>query len=296
MQETSNARAAMIPLIERIAAAAAIVALLAGCSHKSVESYLQQGDQAMQASRLADAESAYQQAIKLAPEDPRPYVALGDLYLFEQKPGPAELEFMKVLELDPKNATAHASLGNLYASQSQSGFSESQYRAAVVLDPTRTAYRLSLGTTLQKEGKLGEAEAQFRTATGLDPKNAHAHLALANLLNTMPNRQTEAQAEYAEVRALDPTLIPAAAEAVPAASPTAAASAGAPSVPKLKELNKKFKLTHDSPVYETNSSGSQVVAQVHHGRFVHVTGIAGDFLRIQLRNGTVGFIPVSAAE
>jgi len=294
MQEMTNTRTAMITLIERIVAAAAIVALLAGCSHKSVESYLQQGDQAMQASRLADAESAYQQAIKLAPEDPRPHVALGDLYLFEQKPGPAELEFMKVLDLDPKNATAHSSLGNLYASQSESGLAESQYRAAVVLDPTRTAYRLSLGTTLQKEGKLGEAEAQFRTATGLDPKNAHAHLALANLLNTIPNRQTEAQAEYAQVRALDPTLIPAA--AAPAASPTAAASASAPSVPKLKELNKKFKLTHDSPVYQTNSSGSQVVAQVHHGKFVHVTGIAGDWLRIQLRNGTVGFIPVSAAE
>jgi len=297
MQQNTNTRATAIPFIERIATAAAILALLAGCSHKSVESYLQQGDQAMQSSRLADAESAYQQAIKLAPEDPRPHVALGDLYLFEQKPGPAELEFMKVLELDPKNAPAHSSLGNLYASQSQTGLAESQYRAAVVLDPTKTAYRLSLGTTLQKEGKLGEAEAQFRTATGLDPKNAHAHLALANLLNTMANRQTEAQAEYAQVKALDPTLIPGAAVAAPAASPSApSAGAAAPSVPKLKELNKKFKLTHDSPVYETTSSGSRVVGQVHHGKFVHVTGIAGDWLRIQLRNGTVGFIPVSAAE
>lgn len=300
MQQNTNTRAAAIPFIRRIAATAAIVALLAGCTHKSVESYLQQGDQAMQASRLADAESAYQQAIKLAPEDPRPHVALGDLYLFEQKPGPAELEFMKVLELDSKNAPAHASLGNLYASQLQTGLAESQYRAAVVLDPTKTAYRLSLGTTLQKEGKLGEAEAQFRTATGLDPKNAHAHLALANLLNTMSNRQTEAQAEYAQVKALDPTLIPgAAAAAAPEASPAAAApSAGAAAAgaPKLKELNKKFKLTHDSPVYETTSSGSRVVGQVHRGKFVHVTGIAGDWLRIQLRNGTVGFIPVSAAE
>lgn len=296
MQKTTESRAAAIPSIHRIVTAAAIIALAAGCTHKTVESYLQQGDQAMQASRLADAESAYEQAIKLAPDDPRPHVALGDLYLFEQKSDPAELEFMKVLDLDPKNAPAHAALGSLYTLQSHTGLAEGQYRAAVVLDPTKTAYRLSLGANLQKQGKLADAEAQFRTATGLEPKNAHAHLALANLLNAMPNRQEEAQAEYAQVKALDPSLMPAAA-ATPAASPGApSTAAAAPGVPKLKELNRKFKLTHDSPVYETTSSGSRVVAQVHRGKFVHVTGIAGDWLRIQMRNGTVGFIPVSAAE
>ena len=42
--------------------------------------------------------------------------------------------------------------------------------------------------------------------------------------------------------------------------------------------------------------GWTVVAHVHHGRFVHVTGIQGDWLQVTLRNGTVGFIPVSAAE
>lgn len=296
MQKTTESRAAAIPSIHRIVTAAAIIALAAGCTHKTVESYLQQGDQAMQASRLADAESAYEQAIKLAPDDPRPHVALGDLYLFEQKSDPAELEFMKVLDLDPKNAPAHAALGSLYTLQSHTGLAEGQYRAAVVLDPTKTAYRLSLGANLQKQGKLADAEAQFRTATGLEPKNAHAHLALANLLNATPNRQEEAQAEYAQVKALDPSLMPAAA-AAPAASPGApSTAAAAPGVPKLKELNRKFKLTHDSPVYETTSSGSRVVAQVHRGKFVHVTGIAGDWLRIQMRNGTVGFIPVSAAE
>lgn len=296
MQKTTESRAAAIPSIHRIVTAAAIIALAAGCTHKTVESYLQQGDQAMQASRLADAESAYEQAIKLAPDDPRPHVALGDLYLFEQKSDPAELEFMKVLDLDPKNAPAHAALGSLYTLQSHTGLAEGQYRAAVVLDPTKTAYRLSLGANLQKQGKLADAEAQFRTTTGLEPKNAHAHLALANLLNAMPNRQEEAQAEYAQVKALDPSLMPAAA-ATPAASPGApSTAAAAPGVPKLKELNRKFKLTHDSPVYETTSSGSRVVAQVHRGKFVHVTGIAGDWLRIQMRNGTVGFIPVSAAE
>jgi tetratricopeptide (TPR) repeat protein len=218
--------------------------------------------------------------------------------MFEQKSGPAEIEFMKVLELDPHNAPGHFALGGLYASQSQSGLAEGQYRAAVVLDPTRSAYRLSLGTVLQKEGKLGEAEAEFRTATGLDPKNAHAHLALANLLNTLPNRQADAQAEYAQVKALDPSLVPGVATA-PGAVPTTTTETTPPpppGPPKIKATNKKFRLTHDSPLYQMNNNTSPVVGQVHRGKFVHVTGIAGDWLQVKLRNGTVGFIPVTAAE
>lgn len=298
MQENLDTRAKGFAFARQIIAAVAILAFAAGCSHKSVDSYLQQGDQAMQASRLADAESAYEDAIKLAPNDPRPHVALGNLYMFEQKSGPAEIEFMKVLELDPHNAPGHFALGGLYASQSESGLAEGQYRAAVVLDPTRSAYRLSLGTVLQKEGKLGEAEAEFRTATGLDPKNAHAHLALANLLNTLPNRQADAQAEYAQVKALDPSLVPGVATA-PAAVPTTTTETTPPppaGPPKIKPTNRKFRLTHDSPLYQMNNNTSPVVGQVHRGKFVHVTGIAGDWLQVKLRNGTVGFIPVTAAE
>jgi tetratricopeptide (TPR) repeat protein len=285
-----------------VIAAGAIVLLATGCSHKSADDYLLAGDQAMQATRLADAENDYQSAIKTAPNDPRPHVALGNLYLFEQKPGPAEIEFMKVLELDAKNAPAHAALGNLYSSQGQPGLSEAQYRAAVALDSAKASYRLSLGTMLQKEGKHGEAEAEFRTAVGLEPKNAHAHLALANLFNTEPNRQAEAQAEYAQVKALDPSLMPGTATA--ASSPASAAPAGAPTVvasapsatPKIRDLNRKFKLTHDSPVYQTPDQSTRVVAQVHRGKYVRVTGITGNWFRIELRNGTVGFIPVTAAE
>jgi tetratricopeptide (TPR) repeat protein len=298
MQENWTIRAMVFVYLRRLVGALAVLALVSGCSHKSVESYLQQGDQAMQASRLADAENDYQDAIRLAPDDPRPHVALGNLYMFEQKSAPAEIEFMKVLELDPKNAPGHFALGGLYASQAQSGLAESQYRAAVVLDPTRSAYRLSLGSVLQKEGKIGEAEAEFRTATGLDPKNAHAHLALANLLNTLPNRQADAQAEYAQVKALDPSLMPAEAAAPTTVAPTTAATSPVPppGPAKIKMVNKKFRLTQNSPVYQMNNNTAPVVAQVHRGKFVHVTGIAGDWLQVQLRNGTVGFIPVTAAE
>src|SRR6266851_2038919 len=297
MQRKRDIRS-MGPFALSIALSLTLILLSSGCEHKSVDSYLATGDQAMQSTRLADAETAYQAAAKLAPDDPRVHVALGNLYIFEQKAAPAEREYMRVLELDSKNAAAHAALGNVYGSQSQMGLAEAQDRAAVALDPAKTSYRLTLGTVLQKESKFGDAEAQFRTAIGLEPKNAHAHLALASLLVSQTNRQTEADSEYAQVKALDPSLMP---ETAPSSNPSSTLPpttvASAPRAAKpIRDIDRKFKLTHDSPVYETPSDAARVIAQVHRSKWVHVTGIGGPWLRIAMKNGTVGFIPVSAAE
>ncbi len=311
MKWTGNKR----PVTPNLTIAAAITAgalaifALAGCQRKSVDDNLAAGDLAMQNTKLGDAESDYQQAASMAPDDPRPHIALGNLYVFEQKPSQAETEYMKVLELDPHNAPAHTALGNVFGSQSQPGLAEEQYRAAVAIDSVNPAYRVNLATLLHKQGKLGEAEAQLRTAIGLDAKNAHAHLALAKVLSAEPDRGAEAEAEFARVRTLDASLLPGAAAApAPAAGapspiappvttsapPPAPAPAGAPS--KLRELNRKFMLTHDSPVYESPQESANVVAQVHRGKYVKVTGIAGKWLRVRLKSGTVGFIPVTAAE
>ena len=290
-----------------LAAAAAMgVALAAGCHHETVDEYLSAGDAAMQKTELPQAEENYQAAAKAAPNDPRVHIALGNLYVFEQKPTLAQVEFMRVLELQPNNVAAHSALGGLYESQSQMGAAQEQYLAAVALKPADPAYRIQLGSLLAKVNKTGWAEIELRTAIGLEPKNAQAHLALANLLSATPNGKAEADAEYAEVRALDPHLLPAppptaVVPAAPAAAPSAEAAVAPPPAPgvaqhKLKALNRKFKLTHDSAVYQSADSSTSVVGQVHHGHFVHVTGIQGPWLQITLRNGTVGFIPVTAAE
>ncbi|MGC2442943.1 tetratricopeptide repeat protein [Candidatus Binatus sp.] len=277
--------------------AGAMILIVAGCHHKSVDDFLAEGDADMQATKLSDAEIAYQEAAKLAPNDPRVHIALGNLYVFEHKPGDAQIEFMKVLVIDPKNAATHVALGNLYSDQSQRGLAENQYRAAVALEPDRDSYHLDLGEVLRQENKTAEAEDQIRTAIGLNPKDAKAHLALANLLAVEPGRATEANAEFDEVRALDAKLMPAPAATTAASAPastTASASGGA--LPQVKPLNKLFLLTKNSPVYLNPDPTSATIAQVRRKKYVHVTGIAGDYLQIKLKNGTVGFIPVAAAE
>jgi Tfp pilus assembly protein PilF len=298
MEELSIARPTRAGILKIVLVMVAVPALVA-CSHKSAEDYIQAGDQARQSGQLAQAEVDYLDAIKAAPGDARPYLALGELYAFERKPDAARTEFVKALELAPKDSVTHAAVAGAYADQGQLGPAENQYRAAVALDPTNAAYRLALGQVLTSAHRTTTAEAELRTAIGLDSKNARMHLALATLLASQSNRQSEADAEFAEVKALDPTLIAGAPAAAATVAPSAAPAAPPPvasAPPSLRVIDKKFLLTHDSPVYQSTATNSPVVAQVHHGRLVHVTGISGDWLRVRLKTGVVGFIPTSAAE
>jgi tetratricopeptide (TPR) repeat protein len=286
------------PAAARILTTAALAFALFACHGKSADSYISAGDSAVQAQKFDEAEGDYKQAIDLAPNDPHPHMALGNLYLTEHKPPLAQAEFMRVLELDPKNAPAHIALGNIYNDQAQYPTAESQYRAALALDPSQSEYHADLGAVLAKEGRPADAQTELRTAIGFDPKNAQAHYQLGNLLATMPDHAAEAKAEYDQAHQLDPKLVPPEPVTPPTVTATEAPS-GAPASPaKVKPINppRLFLLTHDSPVYTNPDNTSATVGNVQHKKYVRVIGITKDWLQIRLKNGTVGFIPTSAAQ
>ncbi|MGO9062415.1 MAG: tetratricopeptide repeat protein [Candidatus Binataceae bacterium] len=311
IQTIPNDRSALKAVAAILILAPIVFAL--GCGRRSTQDYLAAGDQAMHDNQLGTAQEDYETAVKLAPNDPKTHFKLGDLDLFEHNYPAAEAEYTKVASLDPDNAESRAALAKLYSARSQWSSAEDQLRAAVALDPTSAEYRRQLAAVLNRRNQVGQAEIELRTAAGLAPGDAKLHLALANFLATIPNERTSADEEYARVKQLDPTLEPGTSvtpeassappsEAPPAVSsiappPSAPAPVAAAAAPKpLKPLNRRFLLTHNSPVYQNANGASAVVAQVHRRKRVHVTGISGDWLQVTLRNGTVGFIPASAAE
>ncbi len=288
------------------ASAIALTILTAGCQGKSVDDYLAAGDQGLKQNQPTVAEQNYSAAAKIAPDDPRVHIALGNLYVTEHNADAARQEFMRAVTLDPKNAQAHRGLGTFYLNQGQFAMAEEQSLAAVALDAANPDTRVDLAKVYAQTGKLEAAERELRTAIGLAPKDGMPHFVLANLLDRQSGRSAEADVEYGRAQALDPRLVRATAASTAAAPAVASAPAGAPAptaVPpaaarafKINALDKKFQLTHDSPVYENPDNTSRVVGKVTHRKWVHVTGITGDWLQIKLRNGTVGFIPTSAAE
>jgi tetratricopeptide (TPR) repeat protein len=287
----------------RVAAAFAVAALAAilsagGCRRSRASEYLSMGDLAMRDGRLADAEESYLEAGRLLPKDPQVHLALARLYAREQKKDLAQVEESSALDLEPRSAALHVAMADLYAGQSQLPMAEEHYRAATALDPGNSGYRVELASLLIKENKLSDAEGELCTALGLDPKNARGHFQLANLLNSEPGRQDEAQAEYAQAHSLDSTLVAPAQQGAPASdgAVTAAAESKPELKAKIKPVSRKFLLSRNSQVYAQPDGASRVVGNVHQKKFVQVTGITGDWLRIKLRTGTVGFIPVKVAE
>ena len=60
--------------------------------------------------------------------------------------------------------------------------------------------------------------------------------------------------------------------------------------------DKMFQLTTDSPVLRAPNSSSKRLAEVHKGYSVHVVGLALNYMKVRMKDGTEGYIPAGALE
>jgi Bacterial SH3 domain len=60
--------------------------------------------------------------------------------------------------------------------------------------------------------------------------------------------------------------------------------------------DKQFLLTADSPVYSVPNQWGKKLADVHRGKYVHVIGSALSYVKIQMKDGTQGYIPMTALQ
>jgi hypothetical protein len=68
------------------------------------------------------------------------------------------------------------------------------------------------------------------------------------------------------------------------------------SVYMVSPYDKQFLLTADSPVYSTPNQWGNKLAEVHRGKYVHVVGQALSYLKIRMKDGTEGYIPMTSAQ
>lgn len=64
----------------------------------------------------------------------------------------------------------------------------------------------------------------------------------------------------------------------------------------LSPTDKMFLLTSDANVLSGPTRGSAKIAEVHKGHDVHVVGIALNYLKIRMKDGLEGYIPISALQ
>jgi hypothetical protein len=68
------------------------------------------------------------------------------------------------------------------------------------------------------------------------------------------------------------------------------------SVYVVTPYDKQFLLTADSPVFAAPNQLAQKLSEVHRGRYIHVIGQALSYLKIRMKDGTEGYVPMTAAQ
>ncbi len=106
---------------------------------------------------FAEAIAAYQEVLKLKPNDAHLHFSLAKAYVATGNPTEASHHLQEAVRIDEKLAPAHIELGRLLADQGQLHTAIDHYRRALEADPASIPARYNLATALAALGRLDEA-------------------------------------------------------------------------------------------------------------------------------------------
>jgi superkiller protein 3 len=168
-----------------------------------IEDALDEGNEARDARKYAQAEQAYRAALQLNPREWRAAYGLGNVYTDQQRWEEAEKYYRQAVAADQQNADLHVALSYVLVQPRSGGAgarrlaeAETAARRAIQLQATNAIAYDRLGVALEARGlSVSDTEAAYRRAIELDPQFAIAHVHLARLLRKN-NRASEAEPYY----------------------------------------------------------------------------------------------------
>jgi tetratricopeptide (TPR) repeat protein len=181
-----------------------------------VEELLDKGNEARDAKKYADAESAYKEVLKLKARDARAAYGLGNVYSDQQRWDEAEAAYRNSVAWAPNDADAYVALSVVLVQPSPGADNAKRFadaeqfaRRSVQIDPKNPVGWDRLGVALQARGlSNSETEHSYRRAIELDPQFAVAYAHLARMLNRA-GRGTESTPFYEKATELakDPATL-----------------------------------------------------------------------------------------
>jgi protein O-GlcNAc transferase len=121
-------------------------------------------------------------AIELDPKQPSFFVNYGNVLHAAGRGEEGERAFRRAIELDPDFVPAHINLAMMYAAGGNPAEAARSFRRATELVPDSAELHCDLGVALNETGDLEEAESALRRAVALDPQLANAHYNLGIVL------------------------------------------------------------------------------------------------------------------
>jgi tetratricopeptide (TPR) repeat protein len=150
------------------------------------------------------ARKAYQQALRIDPNDLTASTALARLYITMGDYEHAVGTYQQALQKHPKEAPVWHELGMCYAQQKQWEPAIENLRHAVELDPEQRLYNHSLGFCLTRSGRYDEGFAVFAKLEG----EASAHYDVARMLHHV-NEDQLCKQHLRQALRLKPEMVPA---------------------------------------------------------------------------------------
>jgi Flp pilus assembly protein TadD/lysophospholipase L1-like esterase len=126
----------------------------------------------------------------------------GTEYLKQDKLAEAETAFKQALKADPSHAGAHNNLGVTYERMGRDG-AQAEFERAIELQPDFTQARFNRSRLLMRKGQIDEAVSELRRTLQFDPD----HVGALNMLGMALGRQrkfVEAQTYLEQAVGLDP--------------------------------------------------------------------------------------------
>lgn len=168
-----------------------------------IEDALDEGNEARDARKYAEAEKSYREALALYDREWRASYGLGNVYTDQQRWEEAEKSYRQAVNSNQQNADLQIALSYVLVQPRAGGAgarrlaeAEAAARRAIQLQPTNAVAHDRLGVALEERGLTAtDTEAAYRRAVELDPQFAVAYVHLARLLRKN-NRATEAEPYY----------------------------------------------------------------------------------------------------
>lgn len=197
----------LVALASRQASAAVKMASAAvSAAPKMIPAWVALGQALKAASRYAEAEEAYSQAILLDPGSALARMGFGELKIATGRPEQAVREFERALARQPTMVPAHLGLGNALAMMGRNQEALERYQQALALRPRLPEAEFAAGFVLARIGELKKAETRYRRALVERPDFAAAWMNLGSLLREQ-GRETHAEAALQRAVELRPDLI-----------------------------------------------------------------------------------------
>ncbi len=122
----------------------------------------------------ADAETAFQQALKQRPDLDEAVYGLARAYLAQSHAKEAENEMRRYLTRRPKDATAYYGLGFILVAEQQLDDARAAFEQSLALQPNQTESEFQLGEIAMEKGDQDSAREHFAKVLSRDPRHAGA--------------------------------------------------------------------------------------------------------------------------